>query len=114
LNKALDFGYQIVVVIGGHTEDLRRQTQERLDSDLIGDDTSYLNEEATKLRDTKIGIGKINSDIGTTALTSARFDFNLRTAQSTTVNLATGNPTVFVVKKNADRKSTRLNSSHVS
>lgn len=101
LNKALDFGYQIVVVIGGHTEDLRRQTQERLDSDLIGDDTSYLNEEATKLRDTKIGIGKINSDIGTTALTSARFDFNLRTAQSTTVNLATGNPTVFVVKKNA-------------
>ncbi|WGP06498.1 hypothetical protein QFE97_01725 [Bacillus subtilis] len=43
LNKAMDLGYQIVVVIGGHTEDLRRQTQERLDSDLIGDDTSYLN-----------------------------------------------------------------------
>lgn len=101
LNKAMDLGYQIVVVIGGHTEDLRRQTQERMDSDLIGDDTSYLNEEASKLRDTKIGIGRINTSIGTTALTSARFDFNLRTAQSTTVNLATGNPTVFVVKKNS-------------
>src|SRR5699024_4967671 len=101
LNKALEFSYQIVVVIGGHTEVLRRQTQGRLDSDLIGDDTSYLTEEATKLRDTKIGIGKINSDIGTTALTSARFDFNLRTAQSATVNLATVNPTVFVVKQNA-------------
>lgn len=101
LNKAMDLGYQIVIVIGGHTEDLRRQTQERLDSDLIGDDTSYLNEEASKLRDTKIGIGRIDANIGTTALTSARFDFNLRTAQSTTVNLATGNPTVFVVKKNS-------------
>lgn len=101
LNKAMDLGYQIVVVIGGHTEDLRRQTQERLDEDLIGDDTSYLNEEASKLRDTKIGIGRIDTSIGTTALTSARFDFNLRTAQSTTVNLATGNPTVFVIKKNS-------------
>lgn len=101
LNKALDLGYQIVIVIGGHTEDLRRQTQERLDSDLIGFDTSYLSETAAKHNDTKIGIGKINADSGTTALTSARFDFNLKTAQSTTVNLATGNPTVFVVKKNS-------------
>src|SRR5699024_12003024 len=41
LNKALDFGYQIVVVIGGHTEDLRRQTKERLYSDHMELETSH-------------------------------------------------------------------------
>ncbi len=100
LNKAIDLGYQIVVVIGGHTEDLRRQTQERLDSDLIGDDTSFRSDGASRRLNTRIGVGRIDENIGTTALTSARYDFSMKTAESTTVNLATGNPTVFVVKKN--------------
>ena len=101
LNKAIDLGYQIVVVIGGHTEDLRRQTQERLDSDLIGDDTSFRSDGASRRHNTRIGVGRIDETIGTTALTSARYDFSMKTAESTTVNLATGNPTVFVVKKNS-------------
>lgn len=101
LNKALDLGYQIAVVIGGHTEDLRRQTQERLDSDLIGDDTSYRSDGASKRHNTRIGVGQIDETIGTTALTSARYDFSMKTAESTSVNMATGNPTVFVVKKNS-------------
>lgn len=101
LNKALDLGYQIIVVIGGHTEDLRRQTQERLDRDLIGDDTSYLNEVVANPRDNKIGIGEIIPEINTNSLTSARYDFNITTVKSTTVKLGSGNPTIFVVKKNS-------------
>lgn len=101
LNKALDLGYQIVVVIGGHTEDLRRQTQERLDSDLIGEDTSYRTDPGSPLGDMRIGVGQINSDIGTNSLTSVRYDFSQKTAESTAINLTTGNPTVFVIKKNS-------------
>lgn len=101
LNKALDLGYQIVVVIGGHTEDLRRQTQERLDSDLIGEDTSYRTDPGSPHSDMRIGVGQINSDIGTNSLTSVRYDFGQKTAESTAINLTTGNPTVFVVKKHS-------------
>lgn len=101
LNKALDLGYQIVVVIGGHTEDLRRQTQERLDSDLIGEDTSYRTDPGSPHGDMRIGVGKINTDVGTNSLTSVRYDFGQKTAESTAINLTTGNPTVFVVKKHS-------------
>lgn len=100
LNKALDFGYQIIVVIGGHTEDLRRQTQERLDSDLIGNDTSY-SDSLTAAVDTRIGVGKIIPEIATNAMTTVRADFSVKTLRSTGVKLGQGNPTVFVVKKNA-------------
>ena len=38
-NKAIDAGYDIVIILAGTKNDLRRQTQERLDKDLIGQDT---------------------------------------------------------------------------
>lgn len=100
LNKALDYGYQIVVVIGGHTEDLRRQTQERLDSDLIGVDTSYLDTATTSV-DNRLGIGRIIPETKTHAMTTVRNDFGVTTRRSTVMALGSGSPTVFVVKKNA-------------
>ena len=36
INRAFDAGYQIVIVLTGMTEDLRQQTQERIDSGVIG------------------------------------------------------------------------------
>ena len=36
INRAFDAGYQIVIVLTGMTEDLRRQTQERIDSGVVG------------------------------------------------------------------------------
>ena len=36
INRALDSGYQIVIVLTGMTEDLRRQTQYRIDEGVVG------------------------------------------------------------------------------
>lgn len=36
INKAYDVGYQIVIVLTGMTEDLRKQTQDRIDAGVIG------------------------------------------------------------------------------
>lgn len=101
LNKALDYGYQIIVVIGGHTEDLRRQTQERMDSDLIGIDTSHLNAEGRANKSSRIGVGRIRPDIDTDSITSVQYDFNRKLGQTVNVSVRSGPPTVFVVKKNS-------------
>lgn len=36
INRAIDAGYQIIIVLTGMTEDLRKQTQARIDSGVIG------------------------------------------------------------------------------
>ena len=38
INRAFDVGYKVVIVFTGVTEDLRKQTQERIDSGVIGRD----------------------------------------------------------------------------
>ena len=35
-NKAADAGYRLIIVLAGHTEILRRQTQRRVDEGFIG------------------------------------------------------------------------------
>ena len=39
-NKAADAGYRLIIVLAGHTEYLRQQTQHRVDEGFIGRDTS--------------------------------------------------------------------------
>ena len=36
INRAFDAGYRIVIVLTGMTEDLRIQTQDRIDSGVVG------------------------------------------------------------------------------
>ena len=36
INKAMDSGYKIIILLGGHLNDLRKQTQERVDEGVIG------------------------------------------------------------------------------
>lgn len=102
LNKAIDLGYRIIIVIGGHTEDLRRQTQERLDHDLIGRDTSHSYQSSAVSSSPSIGVGKapeLERNL-TYPYTSTRFDFSKTHARSHNLILDGDNPYVFVVKKN--------------
>lgn len=102
LNKALDYGYRIVIVVGGHTEALRRQTQERLDSDLLGYNTEYQDDNiAPPAGEFLVGVGVIDNTLVCNSLTTVRADFSSssRTAQVLRVDSPT--PTVFVIKKNA-------------
>ncbi|MCS5713526.1 Z1 domain-containing protein [Herbiconiux sp. CPCC 205716] len=102
LNKAIDYGYKIIVVIGGHTEDLRRQTQRRIDTDLTGIDSSYILENVSETSHrTRVGVGK-NTSFGTHVRTTTRTDFGAASQRAGVVAIAgESTPNVFVIKKNA-------------
>ena len=53
INKAIDVGYKIVIVLAGLTKDLRNQTQTRLDSEVLGYQTK------TSGKGDTIGVGLI-------------------------------------------------------
>ncbi|WP_261841788.1 Z1 domain-containing protein [Aliamphritea ceti] len=57
INKAADVGYKLVIVLTGTVEDLRQQTQERLDSDFVG--SVSIAGRSSKDKQTKIiGVGR--------------------------------------------------------
>ena len=47
MSKAVDAGYKILIVLAGTTNDLRKQTQERIDAGLLGYDTKKKFEHGT-------------------------------------------------------------------
>ncbi|WP_181067915.1 MULTISPECIES: Z1 domain-containing protein [unclassified Rathayibacter] len=102
LNKAIDYGYKIIVVIGGHTEDLRRQTQQRLDKDMTGVDSVYIADNIdSRYENMRIGVGAIDGSIQSNILTTTRSDFSAASKNAGVVALGGDTPTIFVVKKNA-------------
>ena len=101
LNKAIDYGYRLVIVIGGHTNDLRAQTQKRIDSDLTGIDSDYLDDNIRSAAVQQLGIARFDPDFQPNVLTTVRSDFSASAKRSGIVWVASGNPTVFVIKKNA-------------
>lgn len=104
LAKAIDYGYKIIVVVGGHTEDLRRQTQARLDSDLTGVDSAYLADNIIVETDVaRIGIGRVDHTLASSVnvLTTTRSDFSAHSKRAGNVALGGNTPTIFVIKKNA-------------
>ena len=97
-NKAMDCGYKIILVLTGMYNDLRSQTQGRLDKGSIGritdpDDQHYR---------TNIGVGKYSKHPNIINLTSSnlRGDFG---SQKTDIGgvLSSADPTIMVCKKNS-------------
>lgn len=105
-NKAIDAGYRLIIVLGGHTEHLRRQTQKRVDEGVVGMTKrmpgSKVGTEASP--DLKIGIGVQNIDlVGKVASrTSVWSDFSSATQKTTNIPLGQSpdQTFIFVVKKN--------------
>lgn len=93
-NAAMDSGYNIIIILAGATKVLRKQTQVRVNSDVIGWD-------GTKV----LGVGIIEDDPTKTpiSLTTAGGDFNKQIAdqQLAGANLSnTNTPIIAVIKKN--------------
>lgn len=102
LNKALDYGYKVVIVIGGHTNELRKQTQSRIDSDLLGIDSEYVDDNiSTSAGLRRIGIGLIDATLRAHLMTTVRGDFNSQRKTAGVTWIDSGLPTVFVIKKHA-------------
>jgi hypothetical protein len=103
-NKAADAGYRLIIVLAGHTEYLRQQTQRRVDEGFIGRDTSRNTPRAgTSVTPKFIGVGGINKQIANPqGMTTAARDFTKSSHEATsiTVDSRASAPYVFVMKKN--------------
>jgi hypothetical protein len=58
INKAFDAGYKLVIVLAGITNELRAQTQKRLDKEVLGYET-----RPDFLKGEQIGVGKISFNL---------------------------------------------------
>lgn len=94
--KAADAGYKIIIVLAGLHNNLRSQTQIRLDEAFLGFET---NPSATDLRLT--GVGTIDPSIRPNFATnrSDKGDFNAASSRNLGISPET-RPWLFVVKKN--------------
>ena len=98
LNKALDYGYRAIIVIGGHTENLRQQTQTRFDTDLLGIDSETWEDGISNAAIRYVGVGQI-SGLRAHLMTTVRHDFSKSKRGSSITWVDGGLPTVFITKK---------------
>ena len=102
-NKAADVNYKIIIVLAGMQENLRRQTQERLDAEFAGRRSEYyLDPKAEqKIKNTKVGVGKYGTKKKIASFTSVTKDFDSGVLRSNDLGIENVNcPVVLVVKKN--------------
>ena len=97
INKAIDVGYQFIVVLAGMHNNLRQQTQFRIDQGVNG--KQKINGE-----ETAVGVGTLMNrfDNQTQSLTTAdaKGDFNSAAANMNGINFNLEAPLIAVIKKN--------------
>lgn len=97
--KAADAGYKIVVVLAGLHNNLRSQTQMRLDEAFLGFKTTVFGDEAIE----PIGVGKIDTDPSIrpnfATIRTETGDFSTKIARNLGIT-PEQRPWLFVVKKN--------------
>jgi hypothetical protein len=98
--KAADYGYRFIVLLTGIQENLRVQTQERIEEGFIG-----LNSEATASIDAwkaKTGVGIFDLQRRPMSLTSRDSDFSISRATLPVSLQAIKEPVILVMKKNVN------------
>ncbi|WP_025313375.1 Z1 domain-containing protein [Roseicyclus elongatus] len=99
--KAADAGYRLIVVIAGIHNNLRNQTQERIDEGFIGRDTGRLAMKGKRDGNKAIGVGLFDDRRTPVSLTNTLSDFRKNTATSNTSEIDSYKvPVVLVIKKN--------------
>lgn len=98
--KAADAGFKLIVVLTGIHNNLRSQTQLRLDEGFLGFDTQHT--RAFNQNNIRIGVGRFNRSSVAHSLTSSldNGDFTQGAANSSGFNFDTSEPIIAVVKKN--------------
>jgi hypothetical protein len=99
--KAADSGFKLIIVLAGIHNNLRSQTQLRLDEGFLGFDTQH--QRAFDQNGIKLGVGRINQHVTAHSLTSSldNGDFTAGAANSLGINFSTNEPIIAVVKKNS-------------
>lgn len=99
--KAADAGYRLIIVIAGIHNNLRNQTQERIDEGLIGFDSGKQWGRELGGRKYVIGAGNFGPDKRPVCLTTRLCDFDKARADSDSSEIGGYiEPVVLVIKKN--------------
>jgi hypothetical protein len=102
--KAADAGYKLIIVIAGVHNNLRSQTQARIDEGFIGRDTGK--GMAIDGQHNLIGVGQFDSTRRPASFTNTLKDFNKQQASSVGVSISDlKQPAVLVIKKNSSTLS---------
>ncbi len=97
--KAADAGYRLIVVIAGVHNNLRNQTQKRIDEGFVGRDSARL---LSKREERYVGVGRFDARRRPVTFTNSVKDFNKEMATGVGVPLQNLNePVVFVIKKHS-------------
>jgi Z1 domain len=97
--KAIDSGYRLIVVLAGMHNNLRSQTQYRLDEGVLGRDSQK--DRSLNQANSLIGVGKLFTELlHVTTLTSSLEDGDFRAPKADTSVDIGGHPVVLVIKKN--------------
>ena len=101
--KAADAGYKLIVIVAGVHNNLRNQTQRRIDEGFVGSDSTQRLSRTGQDVERWIGVGAINHNRHPFTFTSAARDFNKGTATSVRIPSLNdlSEPAVVVVKKNS-------------
>lgn len=98
--KAADSGFNLIIVLAGLHNNLRSQTQHRLDEDFLGFDTEH--ERAWENNGTnRIGVGVLDNNNTAISITTIKSDFKKSLADSLGISFDIQSPLLLVVKKNA-------------
>lgn len=103
--KAIDAGYKLVVILAGAHNNLRAQTQIRIDEGVLGFDTRYAqNREQEGARRQRIGVGDlppihISPVVNSLTTSNDNGDFKRATVEGSLIGLG-GNPNILCLKKN--------------
>jgi hypothetical protein len=99
--KAADAGYKLIIVLAGIHNNLRSQTQLRIDEGFLGFDTQH--QRAFDQNNLWIGVGRIDQNSVAHSLTSSldKGDFTSGAANSLGINFNTNETIIAVVKKNS-------------
>ena len=100
--KAADAGYKVIVIIAGIHNNLRNQTQHRIDEGFIGVDSTGRIRGAVPAQNL-VGVGRFDSRWQPNSFTTSQRDFNKTIADSVSIPLQNlVQPVVFVIKKNSN------------
>jgi len=98
--KAADAGYRLIIVMAGIHNNLRNQTQKRIDAGFVGRDSSKIMPSLSP-EESLIGVGLIDSEKKPSSLTTSTKDFNKAFAQQQVTGLDEyKEAVVLVIKKN--------------
>jgi hypothetical protein len=101
INKAIDAGYKLVIILAGIHSNLRAQTQLRVDEGVLGFDTQK--NRRLNMNGRWIGVGRLPGEkliVHSLTSSSEKGDFSKPVAESIGVMIG-GDPVVLVVKKNS-------------